>query len=79
MTAIILYLQKLLSLIACIELILIEGKYHQVKRMLLAVGNEVVYLQRTAIGPRTIDGLVSGTYKELSPHECVETLGITLS
>lgn len=62
-----------------LELILIEGKYHQVKRMLLAVGNEVVYLQRTAIGPRTIDGLVSGTYKELSPHECVETLGITLS
>lgn len=40
-----------------LELILTEGKYHQVKRMLESVGNEVTHLQRTSIGPRKIDDL----------------------
>jgi 16S rRNA pseudouridine516 synthase len=31
-------------------LTLTEGKYHQVKRMVAAVGNHVVALQRTAFG-----------------------------
>ncbi|MBR4554633.1 MAG: rRNA pseudouridine synthase [Ruminococcus sp.] len=32
------------------ELVLHEGKYHQVKRMFEAVGNKVVYLKRVRIG-----------------------------
>lgn len=32
-----------------LTLVLTEGKYHQVKRMLVSVGNEVVHLQRTAL------------------------------
>jgi 16S rRNA pseudouridine516 synthase len=34
----------------CLELTLSEGKYHQVKRMLAAVGNRVEALHRSAIG-----------------------------
>ena len=33
-----------------IELTITEGKYHQVKEMLKAVGNEVVYLKRLSFG-----------------------------
>jgi 16S rRNA pseudouridine516 synthase len=32
-----------------LELIITEGKFHQVKRMLIAVGNEVTHLKRTQI------------------------------
>lgn len=39
---------------AC-ELILHEGKFHQVKRMFASLGNEVVYLRRTKIGNLEID------------------------
>ena len=49
-----------------LELILTEGKYHQVKRMLQSVGNEVVHLQRIAIGPRKIDDLQWASYIELA-------------
>lgn len=52
-----------------IELILTEGKYHQVKRMLLSVGNEVIHLQRIAIGPWTLDDLWGTIYKELDQEE----------
>lgn len=34
-----------------------EGRYHQVRRMLAAVGAPVVELQRTAIGPLRLDDL----------------------
>ena len=37
-----------------IRLTITEGKYHQVKRMLRAVGNEVVYLRRDRIGSRSL-------------------------
>jgi 16S rRNA pseudouridine516 synthase len=33
-----------------IEIVLAEGKYHQVKRMLVAAGNHCVALQRAQIG-----------------------------
>lgn len=32
-----------------------EGKFHQVKRMLKAVGNEVVYLKRLKMGDVALD------------------------
>ena len=42
---------------ATLRLTLIEGKYHQVKRMIAAVGNRVEALERSAFGPVRIDGL----------------------
>jgi 16S rRNA pseudouridine516 synthase len=40
-----------------LRLTLTEGKYHQVKRMLAAVGNRVQALHRSAFGGLTLDGL----------------------
>ena len=40
-----------------IEIVLEQGKYHQVKRMLAAAGNHCTALQRTAIGGLTLAGL----------------------
>ncbi len=43
-----------------------EGKFHQVKRMFEAIGNEVVALKRVAIGGLGLDpGLAPGEYKEI--------------
>lgn len=48
-----------------------EGRYHQVKRMLLAVDNEVLSLKRIAFGPIALDeGLAPGAYRELTEGEC---------
>lgn len=47
-----------------------EGKFHQVKRMFAAVGNEVLYLKRMAMGGVTLDGaLAPGEYRELTAEE----------
>ena len=47
-----------------------EGKYHQVKRMLIAVENEVIELHRCAIGNIQLDeNLAPGEYRELSEEE----------
>lgn len=40
-----------------LRLTLTEGKYHQVKRMVAAVGNRVEALHRSAFGGLTLDGL----------------------
>lgn len=51
-----------------------EGKFHQVKRMFHAVGTEVIYLQRVAFGPLTLeDTLAEGDYRPLTKEE-IETL-----
>lgn len=39
------------------ELIITEGRYHQIRRMFAAIGNHVMMLQRTRIGGLTLDGL----------------------
>lgn len=53
-----------------IELTITEGKFHQVKRMFLAVEKEVVYLRRISMGPlRLTEDLKPGTYRELTPEE----------
>ncbi|ASB87869.1 pseudouridine synthase [Bacillus sonorensis] len=47
-----------------------EGKFHQVKRMLKAVGNEVVYLKRLKMGDVALDAeLAAGGYRELTESE----------
>lgn len=40
-----------------LEIVLEQGKYHQVKRMLAAAGNHCSALQRTAIGGLTLEAL----------------------
>lgn len=40
-----------------LEIVLEQGKYHQVKRMLAAAGNHCSALRRTAIGRLTLDSL----------------------
>lgn len=47
-----------------------EGKYHQVKRMLAAVGNKVDSLHRERIGKIMLDPeLLPGEYRELTAEE----------
>ncbi len=59
-----------------IFLIITEGKYHQVKRMMQAVENEVVYLKRVAMGGIFLDeNLPQGAYRELTEDE----MGIIVS
>lgn len=53
-----------------IALTITEGKFHQVKRMLRAVGNEVLYLKRIRMGPLVLDErLKPGEYRELTEEE----------
>ena len=52
------------------ELTISEGRYHQVKRMLAAVGNHVDALHRLRIGKVELDtALGPGEYRELTPEE----------
>lgn len=52
------------------RVILHEGKYHQVKRMLAARGKPVVYLKRLSMGPLELDpALEKGAWRPLSRHE----------
>ena len=53
-----------------IALTITEGKFHQVKRMLKAVGNEVLYLKRIRMGSLTLDNtLRPGEYRMLTTDE----------
>ena len=50
-----------------------EGKFHQVKRMLEYVGNEVVELKRVCIGNLNLDdSLELGEYREITNSELEE-------
>lgn len=53
-----------------LELVLTEGRYHQVKRMVAAVGNRVEALHRHAVGGLTLDTtLAPGQWRWLSPAD----------
>ena len=47
-----------------LELVIREGRNRQVRRMTAAVGLPTLRLIRTAIGPYSLDGLASGTWRE---------------
>jgi 16S rRNA pseudouridine516 synthase len=52
------------------ETVITEGKFHQVKRMFAAVGNEVTALHRCAFGPLELDPeLREGEWRELTEEE----------
>jgi len=48
-----------------VRLTVIEGRYHQVRRMFAAVDNHVETLHRAAIGRLMLDGLASGEWRVL--------------
>lgn len=48
---------------------IVEGRYHQVKRMFAAVGNHVEVLSRTAIGGLDLGDLAPGAWRILSPAD----------
>ena len=55
------------------ELTISEGKFHQVKRMLKAVDNEVIYLKRLSMGRLVLDrSLALGEYRCLTEEEVSE-------
>lgn len=56
----------------CSEILLTihEGRFHQVKRMMEAVGKKVIYLKRISMGSLTLpDDLPKGQARELTPDE----------
>jgi 23S rRNA pseudouridine2605 synthase len=54
---------------AWIEVALHEGKHHEVRRLLEAVGHTVSKLRRVGLGPLTDKGLSPGQFRSLTPAE----------
>lgn len=53
-----------------IELVIWEGRFHQVKRMFQAAGGEVIYLKRLRMGSLVLDReLQPGEYRKLTEEE----------
>lgn len=49
---------------------LVEGKYHQIKRMLESVNNKITYLERITFGPLALDeNLARGQWRFLTDEE----------
>lgn len=52
------------------RLTILEGKFHQVKRMIGAAGGEVVYLKRESVGPFTLEGIEElGAFMDLDEKD----------
>jgi 23S rRNA pseudouridine2605 synthase len=58
-----------------IELTIHEGRKHQVKRMLAAVGHPVRRLHRGVYAGLTLEGLEPGAWRELEPSEVLRLKG----
>lgn len=48
-----------------------EGKFHQVKKMLKAVGNEVIYLKRETFGKLTLDDMAPCEVREIEREDII--------
>lgn len=49
---------------------LVEGKYHQIKRMMEALHNQITYLERVTFGPLALPkDMERGEWRELTPEE----------
>ncbi|MEH6471136.1 MAG: pseudouridine synthase [Halopseudomonas sp.] len=56
-----------------VQILIQEGRYHQVKRMFAALGNRVVRLHREQIGPVLLDSdLAPGQFRPLSVDETAQ-------
>lgn len=51
------------------DIVISEGRYHQIKRMGAAVGNRVEAIHRTAVGPLELGDLPEGEWRFLTPEE----------
>lgn len=51
------------------EITLVEGRYHQVRRMFERIGRPVLKLKRVRIAFLTDEGLVPGHFRHLAPRE----------
>lgn len=60
-----------------VEIIIHEGKNHEVKNMFEAVGYTVLKLKRESIAFLTLDGLKSGEYRYLTIKEVKQLYGLT--
>ncbi len=60
-----------------IELVLTEGKFHQVRKMTAAIGHPTKRLIRTGIEGLHLHGLQPGEVKELSGEYLFSALGLT--
>lgn len=58
-----------------VRLTLIEGRYHQVRRMFAAVGNHVVALHRAQIGGLSLGDLPSGQWRAMRPDDSEALFG----
>ena len=49
---------------------LVEGKYHQIKRMMLSLHNQITHLERISFGPLCLDETMDrGAWRPLTPTE----------
>jgi len=55
--------------LSVVDLYLQEGKYHQVKKMMAAVGHPVISLTRVSLGPISIQGMQPGEIRPLTDEE----------
>ena len=62
-----------------VELVLYEGRKHQVKRMLEAVGHPVRRLHRSRYAGLTVEGLEPGAWRELTGDELAALKELTRS
>jgi len=62
---------------AWIRLVLCEGRNRQVRRMTAAIGHPCLRLIRVAIGPLSIEGLATGTWRLLTDTERANRLSST--
>ena len=58
-----------------VELIIHEGRNHQVKKMFESIGYDVLKLKRESIAFLTLDGVKSGEYRSLSIKEVKKMYG----
>ena len=58
-----------------VDVTLHEGRYHQVRRMFVALGNHVVALHRIAVGSLNMGELLPGSWRVLTSEERVSLTG----
>ena len=54
-----------------IHLTIKEGKFHQVKKMLEAVDNKVIYLKRISFGKLKLDDMELGEVREVNIEDII--------
>ncbi|HUG75567.1 MAG TPA: pseudouridine synthase [Acidimicrobiia bacterium] len=60
---------------ALVEIVMVEGRNREVRRLLAAVGHEVISLVRTAVGPIRDPDLTPGSWRPLTMVEVRELYG----